>query len=145
MRVFRGSYGNKQGETHQTATWYVQFRDHRQGIRRVAGFPDRKATVELGRKIERLAWARGSGDTLDPVLTKWVEGLSPRLRKFLGRIGLLDAAKVASLRPLSEHVEGAKDAPGWRQHLAAKGNTAQHVDTSCSRVLKVIEGCKFAY
>ena len=151
MRIFQTSYTDKQGRSHPTATWYVEFRDHREAIRRIAGFTDRKATLELGRKIERLAWAKASGETLDPVLTKWVEGLSPRLRKTLGRFGLLDAVKVAALEPLTKHIDGETDASGrvafvgFRQALAAKGTTAKQVDLVAGRAKRVIEGCRFAF
>jgi len=151
MRVFRSSYPDKDGRTRPTSTWYVEFRDHRGAIRRVAGFTDRKATLELGRKIERLAWAKGSGEALDPVLTKWVEGLSPRLRSSLSRIGLLDATKVAALEPLAKHVDGETDNNGrvtfvgFRQALTAKGTTAKQVDLVAGRARRVIEGCRFTY
>ena len=102
-------------------------------------------TESLGRGIQKLVWCKAGGQALDPVQTKWIEGLSPYLTRKLAEFGILDAGKVAALRPLAQHLDGGKDAPGWRQHLAAKGNTAQHVETSCSRVLKVIEGCKFAF
>jgi len=145
MRVFRSSYTDKEGRNRATAMLYIEFRDHMGIRRRLAGFADRRATESLGRNVQKLVWCRAGGQPLDPVLTKWVEGLSPYLMRKLAEFGVLDAGKLAALRPLAEHLGGAKDAPGWRQHLAAKGNTAQHVETSCSRVLKVIDGCKFAF
>jgi len=151
MRVFQGSYADKQSRVHATATWYVEFRDHKETLRRIAGLADRKATLELGRKIERLAWAKGSGETLDPVLTKWVEGLSPRLRTSLQRYGLLDATKVAALEPLAKHVDGESDADGrvtfvgFRQALSAKGTTTKQVDLVAGRAKRVIEGCGFTF
>ena len=145
MRVFQSTYKDKKGRTRTTRKWYVEFRDHLERPRRVSGFTDRKATEALGRNIQRLAWCKANSETLDPVLTKWVEGLSPYLRRKLAEFGILDAGKVAALRPLAEHLDGAPEAPGWRQHLAAKGNTPQHVSTSCSRAMKIIKGCRFAF
>jgi len=119
--------------------------------RRVSGFTDRKATEALGRNIEKLAWCKASGETLDPVLTKWVEGLSPRLRKTLRRFGLLDAAKVGVLEPLVKHVDGQTDAQGrvtfvgFRQAPAAKGTTAKQVDLVAGRAKRVIESCGFGF
>ena len=145
MRAFRSSYTDKEGRSRATATFYIEFRDHKETLRRMTGFADRKTTESLGRNIQKLVWCKAGGQALDPVQTKWIEGLSPYLTRKLAEFGILDAGKVAALRPLAQHLDGGKDAPGWRQHLAAKGNTAQHVETSCSRVLKVIEGCKFAF
>ena len=61
MRVFQSTYKDKKGQTRTTTTWYVEFRDHLETVRRVAGFRDRKATEQLGRNIERLAWCKGGG------------------------------------------------------------------------------------
>jgi len=151
MRTFQSTYRDKEGRTRTTETWYVEFRDHLEMPRRVAGFTDRKATESLGRNIQRLAWCKASGETLDPVLGKWVEGLSPRLRKSLRRFGLLDATKVAALEPLTKHVDGETDAEGrvvlvgFRQALAAKGTTAKQVDLVAGRAKRVIEGCGFTF
>jgi hypothetical protein len=124
MPVFQSTYKDTKGRTKATETSYVEFRDHLDMPRRVAGFTDRKATLNLGRNIQRLAWCKASGETPDPVLTKWIEGLSPRLRKSLRRFGLLDAVKVPALEPLAKHVDGETDADGrvtfvgFRQALA---------------------------
>jgi hypothetical protein len=77
MRVFQSTYKNKEGRTRTTERGYIEFRDHLEMPRRVPGFTDRKATASLARNIQRLAWCKPNGKTVDPVLTKWVEGLSP--------------------------------------------------------------------
>ena len=151
MRVFQSTYKDKKGRTRTTKTWYVEFRDHLEMPHRVSGFADRKATEALGRNIEKLAWSKAGGQALDPVLTKWVEGLSPKLRKTLRRFGLLDAARVAALEPLTKHVDGEADAEGravflgFRQALAAKGTSAKQVDLVAGRAKRVIEGCGFVF
>jgi len=78
-------------------------------------------------------------------LTKWIEGLNPKLRGKLAKIGLLDAGKIAALRPLVEHVDGAADAPGWKQYLTAKGNTVGHVKLFVNRLRRVFDGCRAVY
>ena len=145
MRVFQSTYKDRNGKTQKTDRWYVQLQDHLGVCRRIPGFTDRKATEALGRSIERLVRFKVSGETLDQALTKWVEGLNPKLRTNLARIGLLDAGKVAALRPLAEHVDGTPDAPGWKQYLTAKGNTVGHVKKSCALVQRTLDGCKAAY
>jgi len=145
VRVFQSTYKDRNGKTQKTDRWYVQLQDHLGVCRRIPGFTDRKATEALGRSIERLVRFKVSGETLDQALTKWVEGVNPKLRTNLARIGLLDAGKVAALRPLMEHVDGTPDAPGWKQYLTAKGNTVGHVKKSCARVQRALDGCKAAY
>ena len=145
MRVFQSTYKDRNGKTQKTDRWYVQLQDHLGTCRRIPGFADRKATEALGRSIEKLVRFKVSGETLDQALTKWVEGLNPKLRENLSRIGLLDAGKVAALRPLMEHVDGAEDAPGWKQYLIAKGNTAKHVDLFTGRCRRAFKGCRATY
>ncbi len=55
--IFRQKYGakDKRGQkvTRQSAKWYVEYRDS-QGIRRrVPGYRDRAATVQLAAELER--------------------------------------------------------------------------------------------
>jgi hypothetical protein len=54
MRVFRSSYTDKQGRSHATAMWYIEFRDHLETLRRLSGCTDRKTTLAIGRNIQRL-------------------------------------------------------------------------------------------
>ena len=145
MRALQSTYKDAKGRTRPTQTWYVEFRDHLEMPRRVAGFHDRKATEALGRNIEKLAWCKADGGTLDPVLTRWVEGLSPYLRRKLAAFGILDAGKVAALRPLAEHIDGGADAPGWRQFLSAKGNTPKHIGLFCGRVKRAFGECGMVF
>ena len=145
MRVFRSTYKDRKGRTCKTARWYIELVDHQGTRRRIPGLTDRKATEATGRNVERLVRFKVSGETLDPALTKWVETLNAKLRLNLARIGLLDTSRVAALRPLTEHLDGAPDAPGFRQHLVAKANTTGHIEKSCSRVRKILDGCGFTF
>ena len=83
------TWTDKDGRKRQTSSWHVEFRDHKGLIRRVAGFKDKKLTVELGHKLERLAECRQVGGRPDPDLARWIETMLPRLRKRLSVIGLL--------------------------------------------------------
>ena len=145
MRVFQNTYRDAAGKTRKTRVWYVEFTDHLERRRRVSGVRDRKQTEAIGRNIERLVRCRASGERPDPMLTKWVETCPPGMRARLGRIGLLDAARIAALRPLLAHLDGEPNAPGFRQVLAARGNTARQVQLVCARARRVIEGCRFTY
>ena len=145
MRVFQSTYKDRNGRTTCTKRWYVEFSDHQQTLHRLPGLSDKRQTEALGRRVCDLVNLKTAGLTLPPDVSKWIEGLPPRLHRLLGKWGLLDAGKVAALRPLAEHLEGAADAPGWRQYLEAKGNTAKHVDGICSRAKRLAEACKFRY
>ena len=107
--------------------------------------PDKRQTEAVGKKVKELIAYKFNRESLSPELTKWVEGLPLKLRRALGKAGLLSVGKMAALRPLVEHVDGTADAPGWRQSLMNSGNTAGHVDASCHRVLRVLDGCGFRY
>lgn len=145
MRVFQSSYNDRSGKLRKTKTWYIEFRDHLQTMRRIPGMNDRKQAEALGHRIESLVSLKVAGQTLPPDMTKWIETLSSRLHRVLGKYGLLDANKVAALRPLLEHVDGGFDSPGWRQYLIAKGNTPDYIELACGRVKRVIKGCKCVY
>ncbi|MCA9124445.1 MAG: site-specific integrase [Planctomycetaceae bacterium] len=41
-------------------------------------------------------------------------------------------------RPIGEHVDD------FERHLTSKNNSSEHVDQTCNRVKRIIEGCKFA-
>jgi len=81
----------------------------------------------------------------DGVTAKWLEGIGPKLRTALEKFGLLDAARMAALRPLTEHVNGTADEPGWRQYLASKGSTPLHVDRYAKSVLRAMAGSGAVY
>jgi len=120
--------------------------DHRGTLRQIAtGQRDKKTAAAIGRNLERLVRCRVSGEPLDPVTAKWLESVSPKLRATLEKFGLLDAARMAALRPLVEHIDGADDAPGWRQYLVSKGVTPLHSDRYPKSVRLAFEGSGAVY
>jgi len=126
--------------------WSVELTDHLGTTRQIAtGQRDKKTAEAIGRSIERLVRCRVSGEPLDPVTAKWLEGIGPKLRTALEKFGLLDAARMAALRPLTEHVNGTVDEPGWRQYLASKGSTPLHVDRYAKSVLRAFKGSGAVY
>lgn len=134
MRVFKQ---HRRGGT--TENFYVELLDARGIRRRMPGFTDRKATEALGRIAEELRSLAAVGErpTLD--LARKVEALPPATRERLIRFGLLDSARTSSTRTLKQHVED------YRESLAAAGNTAQHVEQTAARALRVFVGCGFTY
>ena len=55
----------------------------------------------------------------------------------LGMAGLTDPFAGHTTRPLAEHLAD------FRRHLDAKDSSDQHVQTTCSRIRAIIDGCRF--
>ncbi len=132
MRVFRATYKDRKGRQRESSKWYVEFRDHLEMTRRLPAFTDKKASQEVGRRIERLVSLRLAGEGPDAELTRWLETALPRLKTKLVEIGLLDASRGEAAKPLVEHIED------WQAFLTAKGNTAAHVKLAVSRVKRIL-------
>ena len=96
MRVFRDTFRTKSGTRKKCAGWTAEFSDHQDRTRRVGAFKDKRASEELGRKLEQLAALRAAGMQPDAILTQWLEGLSAKMRGRLVKIGLLDGRAVAT-------------------------------------------------
>jgi len=140
MRVFKSSYGNREGERVATGKWYVEFRDHNGDARRLPAFTSKGASEELGRNLDRLvAYYRATGGQVDPSLQRWLMDLPSITRRKLLEIGLLDTERVAVTKPLAEHLAD------FRKALEAKANTPKHVESVCQRVGRIFEKCKFRY
>ena len=54
MRVFKTTYKDRKGRRKKAASWYVEFHDHREYIRRLPGFLSKAASEEMGRNLEKL-------------------------------------------------------------------------------------------
>ncbi len=139
MRTFRTSYQDRGGKQRQASKWYVEYRDHAGMVRRVPGFRDRRATDELGRKLERLAALRAARQEPDRELSMWIEGLPARLLKVLSRQGMLDACRIAAARPLSELIAE------WETSLSAGDRASKTVAQTVERARRVLEGAGARY
>ncbi|MCL2701959.1 MAG: tyrosine-type recombinase/integrase, partial [Phycisphaerae bacterium] len=146
MRVFQDRYRGADGVTRAVKCWSIELTDHLGMTRQIAtGQRDKRTAEAIGRNLERLIRCRVSGEPLDPVTAKWLEGISPKLRTTLEKFGLLDAARMAALRPLVEHVLGTADEPGWKQYIASKGSVAVHVERYPKMVLRALAGSGAVY
>jgi len=137
MRLFKPTYKGADGRKRKIAKWHVEFRDHLGKVRRLAAFTDRGQSDALGRKIEKLAAFASNREPLDATMTRWLDTLSPRLKARLAKIGLLDRKRLASAKPLTEHVDD------FEQALLDKGDTTRHARLVAGRARRVIEGCGF--
>ena len=137
MRVYKPTRPGPRGAQIPYSKWYVEFTDHRDMTRRIAGFPDRAATGEMGRKLDRLVSLRTTGHHLNPEMARWVENLKPGIRKRLAKLGLLDAAQVAIAGPIETLVTRFEDS------LKARSRTEKHVKQTTGRVRRALDACNF--
>ncbi len=137
MRVHKVQYKDKNGRKKYLKNWWIELKDHNQIVRRFSGFPDKQQSMLLGKQIERLVNYKNAGEQPDGQLTKFIEGMSPKLRSKLADLELLDSKTIAAGTPLSKHVDD------FFQSLLAKGDTEKQANTVISRVKRVLDGCKF--
>lgn len=134
MRVFQSSYRDRTGARKKTQTWYAEIRDTRGDVRRLPGFRDKRATQELGRKLERLVSLRLAGEQPDAAMVRWLESLPTKTRDQLARVGLLDSRSVASSKPAREHLGD------YEQSLHDTGATPAYVQKTVNRVTAILDG-----
>ncbi len=121
MRLCKVSYKGRDGQTHKSARWYAELTDHLGVVRRIRCCTDRRASDELGRKVDRLVSLRIADESPDATMTRWIEGLPVKLRQRLATIGLLDARHVASAMAIRQHLREHE------QSLQDAGNTREYV------------------
>src|SRR5262249_17583624 len=140
FRIFKTTYKDAKGRKREASKWYVEFRDHHQTVRRLPAFTSKAASEELGRNLAKLVgYFRGSGGQVDPSLTTWLTTLPAKTRERLVTIGVLPPDRVASAKPLADHLTD------WTESLQAKGCGERHVDLVVSCARKIIDGCGFAF
>jgi len=138
MRLFKPTYKDKKGKTKKVSKWWIELRDHNEIVRRFAGFPDKVATEEIGRNIQRLISFRAANLPPDAQLVLWLEQAPEKLRKRFAEIGLLRADMVAASKPLSEHISDFERAMLSRA-------TEKHARQISSTLRRIAAGCGFAF
>jgi len=137
MRVFRSTYKDREGRKRKTSKWYIEFKDHLELTRRLPAFTDKRQSEALGRQIETLVASKVSGEQPDTQLARWLESIPAKMREKFVKIGLIDPARAAAGKLLSEHI---KD---FEQSLLDKGNTRKQAQMTVSRIKRIVKGCKF--
>jgi len=137
MRVFRATYRDRAGRPRESAKWYCEFKDAFGVTRRLPAFTDRRASEQLGRRLEQLAACRASGAALDMELTRWLEGIPPSMRDKLADVGLLAPEFAGAAKSLSEHLDE------FAAFLKGRAVTPKHSALVVGRVRRVLlDGCK---
>jgi len=137
MRVFRSTYRDRAGKKCKTSKFYIEFKDHLQLTRRFPALTDKRQSEALGRQFEKLVAAKMGGDPLSVDLMQWLESIPVKMRERFVKIGVLDPARAAGGKLLSEHIAD------FGQSLSDKGNTRKQAQTTVSRVRRIVKGCRF--
>jgi integrase/recombinase XerC len=137
FRLYHDTYTAKDGSKRGSPKWSIEFtyddRPHR-----LALFTDRRSSAEAGRRIVRLAAdVAAHGRATEPELLTWASGLPERIRKRLGKWGLLPAERVAAGVTLDEHIER------WIAALKAKGASERQRHQQKHRAKRLIRLCGF--
>jgi integrase len=138
MRLFKKAPKEQWGSL-PILPWYIEFKDHMDIIRRMALFTDRRASEEIGRKIDQMVAYKVSGQPPDITLSRWLDAAPLSIKKPLAKIGLLDPSRVALARPLMEHLDE------YIAELLANGVTVKHATLKRARTTKLLKACGFQF
>jgi len=139
MRVFRHAYTTDSGKLQETANWYVELRDGQKRVRRIPGFVDRKATEELGRKLERLVGLKSARQLPDAELSRWIEELPESMRRRLARFGILDPLRLSGSIPLADLLRE------FEASMLARGVVEKHAKWTAQAAQRAFHGCRFKF
>ncbi len=139
MAVFKRKYKDNSGIEREYQKFSIDFYDHHNIRRRVAGFTNKSASSELERQILKLVSFRISGAGLDASMTHFLETCPKDIRECLYKWGIIEAARAAASKGLLKHVED------WLEKLKADGDTSKHVSEYRSKMMRLGEECKWNY
>jgi len=94
------------------------------------GMTDKTAAREVEHKLQRLSEFNASHRLPDEPLRRWIDTMPDELRQRVAKAGLLE----------DRHRRLAELVADFRQHLADRGNTAEHVSKTVGRIERVIDG-----
>lgn len=137
MAVFRRRHTGDNGKKMSSGKWSIQFTDAAGIVRRLPGFTDKAATLELERGIMRLVSARASGMAPDADMVRFNEGLPVTVRDKLTKWDILDAKRAAAGKPLKDLIEA------WAKHMESRELSEQYREESVARTKRVFLGCRF--
>lgn len=123
----------------ETTHYHVEFRDHRDILRRLKGFSDEDSTQRVARTIEDLLNVKGSSGHIDNDLQRRVEGLPAAMRSQLAEWGLLDERANMVARPLTELIELYAD------NLRAAERTRAYIRKTRDDLLQAFGACGFRF
>lgn len=123
----------------ETTHYHIEFRDHRDVLRRLKGFTDEDSSQRVARTVEDLLNVKGSSGHIDNDLQRRVEGLPTTMRSQLAEWGLLDERGNMIARPLTELIELYID------NLRAAERDPRYVTRTRNDLLQVCQACGFRF
>ena len=137
MGIFKRKYTMANGKSKTASNYSIEFRDHDDMTRRVTGFSDKSASLELERQLKRLVASRMVGVGPDAESSRFLETCPNEIMARLGEWGIIEPARAATGRRLPEHVDG------WLNALTAKGNSKEYVTETTAKILRLATACRW--
>jgi len=137
MSIFHKKSKDTDGNARIQKKWTIEFSDHSNTVRRITGFNDKAASLELERNLNRLVALRITSCGPDAETARFLESSSDKIRQKLGEWGIIDAARAASGKSLTEHVED------WRAHLEAKDDSKGYVAETTAKIIRLTKACEW--
>jgi integrase len=134
VRMFRMPIRRKDGHYVPSKDWYLEWRDAHGYVRRMAALADKRASTEIGRRIEQLVNCQIAGIEPSPDLLRWVADRPPWLRVKLERFDLIPKSKCTTRGQLRELLNQ------WLASLEARGRTQGHIAECRLCVTRILEG-----
>ena len=138
MRVYKQIYKNKLGCKKTVKKYSIELRLNKK-LHRFTAFENKQASDLLLSNIKQLKHLRDGKLEPSKKLQIWFSDLPVKIQNKLVSLDLLDSKWASSNETLFEHIQD------WKQHLKAKGNTADYVLTISRRAIRIIEECDFTY
>lgn len=138
MRLFKQDYKDKAGRRRKTRNWYIELAFRGERVR-LPAYRDKKASIEFGCNVEKLAELVESGRELPPDTRKWLESLNDKNRNRLTKHGLLKGCELGSLKRLTEHIADFLD------YLHQQRVSEKHVKMRASMLTKLVEHRSFKW
>lgn len=133
--VRRQTYKGRDGKRKESAKWYACVVTPR-GEKRIPGYKDKSATMELARKCERIIGLRSESMPLPPDILRWLDGLDSPIRKSMTTNGIIDGDRAAKSKPIRDHLTD------YRQYLIDSGSTRIHAKRTYRSVERIIDATR---
>jgi len=138
MKPFKQPYKDSAGRQRKTRNWYIELRFRGERVR-LPAYRDKKASIEFGSNVEKLAELVESGRELPPETRKWLESLNDKNRDRLTKYGLLKGCELGSLKRLTEHIADFLD------YLRQQRVSEKHIKMRASMLTKLVEHRRFKW
>ncbi len=135
MSVFKKRRAGQNGIMASYGSWVVEFPDHNGLLRRVTGFTDRKASMELERSLKRLVALRLSSSDPDAELTRFLESCPSAIRDKLAEWDIIGRQRAAAGKDIATHIED------WRESMVARCCSPSHTKENAAKLHRIAKGC----